>query len=311
MTGAPPDTTETAWRQQRPRSGALVLDHVAHFVPDIAAATKALDLLGFTLTPLSVQHHRVEPGASLIPAGAANRCAMLQSGYLEFLTPAADTPIAQRLRAAIDRYTGVHLVCFGTADSAGVHERLATAGFAPLPPVALQRQIESPQGEATARFTVTRVPPEAMPEGRIQVVEHHTPELLWQPRWLTHANAATELAATILCVDDPKSAAQRYARFAGGGAHPQGRAWVLETARGALVFIDPASLRRELGLSPPILPWIVGPQLRCENPGAARAHLARAGLPLIELSSDLVAAIAPPALGGVYVFGADRRLALT
>src|SRR3712207_2875328 len=131
---------DIAWKDQRPRPGTLCLDHIAHFVPDIDRASAALERLGFTLTPFSLQQHRTRSDGPLEPAGSGNRCAMLRRGYLEFLTPTSDTPVAQRMRAAIARYVGQHLICFGTVESVRLHAQLETAGFHPLPPVALQRQ---------------------------------------------------------------------------------------------------------------------------------------------------------------------------
>src|SRR5215469_1291336 len=96
-------------RCQVPATGQLFIDHVAHFVPDSAAATQALGQLGFTVTPFSAQSHRPTPDAPLTPAGTGNVCVMLRRGYLEFLTPTADTPMAGQLRQAIARYVGIHL----------------------------------------------------------------------------------------------------------------------------------------------------------------------------------------------------------
>ena len=167
-----------------------MLDHVAHFVPHIDAASSALETLGFTLTPFSAHSHRSEPGGPLVPAGAGNRCVMLERGYLEIVTPTGDTAHAGQLRAAIKRYAGAHLIAFGTAAPEADHARIRKSGFDPLPPVALQRQIGTESGEGTVRFTVVRVPPGTMPEGRIQFCQQHTPELLWQPRgWVDPASA--------------------------------------------------------------------------------------------------------------------------
>jgi hypothetical protein len=181
-----------AARGQAPAPGRLVIDHIAHFVADMTAAEAELAALGFTLTPFSEQCMRM-PDDALAPAGSANRCAMLGSGYLEFLTPTSDTPIAAQMRAALARHAGVHLLAFGTAAPDADAARLAVAGFAPLPVVRLQREIETPDGARTARFTVVRVRPGAMPEGRVQFVQHHTPDLLWQARWLRHENGAAAL----------------------------------------------------------------------------------------------------------------------
>ena len=79
------------------------------------------------------------------------RFPLLERGYLEFLTPTGDTPIANQLRIAIKRYVGLHLIAFGTAAAEADHARLAGAGFNPLPPVALQREIGTETGSGTAR----------------------------------------------------------------------------------------------------------------------------------------------------------------
>lgn len=306
-----PIAAEDAWKRQRPAAGALVLDHVAHFVPDIEAASRALERLGFTLTPFSLQQHRIAPGAPLVPAGSGNRCVMLRSGYLEFLTPTSDTPVAQRMQAAIARYVGLHLVCFGTGESARLHRHLAAAGFTPQPPVALERRIGTEAGEETARFTVLRVPPEAMPEGRIQIVEHHTPELLWQRRWLDHPNHATGLAASIVCVADPDESARRYARFAGVEARRQGRVHVVATARGTVVIGGPDTIAQLLGARPPVLPWIAGSVLTSEDLAATAGWLERAGCPVARAAPAAIAVAAPPEVGGVFVFQAEgERVAL-
>src|SRR3990167_61058 len=112
---------------QRPPAGSLFLDHVSHFVRDLDAAGALLETLGFAVTPLSVQVTQYGP------AGTSNRCVMLAGGYVEILTPTADTPNAARMRKSMRRYRGVHLVCFGTPAAEEEHARLDRHGFAPQP----------------------------------------------------------------------------------------------------------------------------------------------------------------------------------
>ena len=287
---------------QVPSPGALVLDHVGHFVPHIDAASAALEKLGFLLTPFSAQSHRLEPGGPVTPAGAGNRCLMLRRGYLEFLTPTGDTPVAGQLRASIKRYVGPHLIAFGTAAAEADHERLQKGGFAPLDSVALQREISTGSGQELARFTVVRVAPGTMPEGRIQFCHQHTPGLLWQERWLHHANRATELAGVILRVADAQEAAQRYARYTGLLAQVSGSVWRITTARGYLVFVDRYTLHRRLGIVPPSLPWIAGCVLKTADIDASGDYLRRAGVPVNVLGSRRLLVNLPPALGGILVF---------
>ncbi len=287
---------------QVPSPGAINLDHIAHFVPDGDAASAVLERLGFTLTPFSSQSHRLEPGGPLVPAGTGNRCVMLERGYLEFLTPTGDTPIADQLRTAIRRYTGVHLVAFGTADPEADHARLAREGFTPVSPVALQRPISTEDGDGTARFTVVRVPPGTMPEGRIQYCAQLTPELVWQTRWVKHANGATELSGVMLCVEDPEDAARRYARFTGLAAARDGARWTIRTARGIFVFADAGNVKHTLGAIPPSMPWIAGYALRSRKLQATRGHLARSGFAARPSGDDAFSIVLPDALGGTIVF---------
>jgi len=302
MPNAAPDTLASA---QVPPPGALNLDHVAHFVPDSDAAAAALARLGFTLTPFSAQSHRLQPEGPLVPAGTGNRCVMLERGYLEFLTPTADTPVAAQLRAAIARCVGVHLIALGTAAPEADHARLDAAGFVPLAPVALQRQIGTPGGEDTARFTVVRVPPGTMAEGRIQFCRQHTPHLLWQSRWTEHANAARSLDAVFLCVENVAEAAARYARYTGLAARPDGMAARLDTARGALHIVDRASCARVLGVAPPVMPWIAGYALGSADLAATRRALAASGAAVRHGPDGRLLVDAPAAVGGVIAFAAD------
>ena len=178
---------------QVPAPGELTLDHVAYFVPHIDAASDALERLGFCLTPFSAQSHRLEPGGPVVPAGTGNRCVMLERGYLEFLTPIGDTSVATQLRIGIKRYVGVHSIIFGTSAPDDDYARLEKAGFAPLPPIALQREIATARDMQIARFTVVRTSPGTMAEGRIQFCQHHTPQWVWQERWVAHPNLAVAL----------------------------------------------------------------------------------------------------------------------
>jgi hypothetical protein len=278
---------------QRPAPGALVLDHIAHWVPDRAAAETELRRLGFAPTPFSEQFTRASPEAPPISAGTGNHCAMLERGYLEFLAPIGDTPNAASLRAGIARYTGVHLIAFGTVEPGRERERLAREGFGPLPAVALERDIGAPDGTARAKFAVVRTPAGTMPEGRVQFVEQRTPELLWQPRRLEHPNSATALTRVHLCVADPAEAVARFARYTGLTAATIDGAPGLATSRGDLVFRDPADTKAALGVEAPAVPWIAGCTLACRD--LARVPPGR------EAAQGRVV-VPSAALGGVFAF---------
>src|SRR5207248_2595505 len=150
---------------QLPPPGAMFLDHVAHFVPEMDAAAAALERCGFRLTPFTAQTNRVD--GQPVPAGTGNRCAMLRQGYVEILTavatPGGNTELARQLLERIAEHGGLHLAACSSADAAAEHRRLAEAGFATLPLVDMRRPVTTHTGSEDARFTIARIAHHSMP----------------------------------------------------------------------------------------------------------------------------------------------------
>jgi len=269
-------------QQQRPRRGDLCLDHLAHFVPDLGAAAAVWEKLGFAVTPVS--HHEV--GGK--PAGTSNRCVMLEEGYLELLAPTLDTPNAQRVRERMKRLVGVHLACFGTPDAGAEQLRLAAQGFEPEPVVHLKRRIET---GATVEFRVVYVPPDKMPEGRVQYCEHVTPAQVWREEFVN----PLRLSAVYVVADDPEEVAARWGRFGGLLPRPEDGFVRLDTARGRVVIGKQRPMARLLG-SAPVAPALAGYALSCSDPGAFAARCSKAGLKVSGRTVTL-----PAALGGAWL----------
>lgn len=278
------------WDKQRPNPGDLVLDHVAHFVPDLDAAGTLLETLGFVPSPVS--HHQ----ANGAPAGTANRCLMFEEGYVEILAPTLDTANAARIRDHMRRYAGIHLVCFGTPDSEGEHRRLAAHGFEPEPYVRLERRVEDGR---TVKFGVVYVPPAKMPEARVQYCEHFTPEVIWEPRFVAHPNGVTGLGDSYVVADDPVQTAARWARFAGLLPAPDGDLVRLDTARGR-IFIGTQKALSSFIEDVPAPPSIAAFSLKTRN-GAFRSHVEKAGLKSKSTAKGNVVKL-PPELGGSWIF---------
>jgi hypothetical protein len=275
--------------RQRPAPGDLYLDHVAHFVPDLGAAANLAESLGFVVTPESA--HRAQGK----PAGTSNRCIMLEEGYIEILAPTLDTPNARRVRAHMARYPGVHLACFGTPDAEAEHRRLAAHGFDPEPLVDLRR--ETPNG--AVRFKVVYVPPETMPEGRVQYVEQLTPEVIWNAPSLAHTNGITGLKALYVVADDPAEVAARWGRFSGLLPFPDGDLVRLDCARGQVYVGARPAFAQILGAIP-AAPAIAGYAFASRHPEAFVARCSKQGLAVRRTAAGHAVSL-PAALGGVWL----------
>jgi len=229
---------------QLPSAGEVFLDHTAFFVPAMDDAGSALERCGFRLTPFTIQTNR--EGDETLPSGTGNRCAMLRNGYLEILAATSDTPLSAQLRERIADHPGLHLAAFTSTDAAAEHARLAAAGLPTLPLVDMRR----PVGDAFARFTIARVAPGTMPEGRAQFLTHHTEPLVWLPDMLDHPNGARALTALWIAAADPAEPAARYARFTGRPARRVGPVTTVALDRGALHIATPDHLRQTFGVTP-------------------------------------------------------------
>jgi hypothetical protein len=290
-------------------STAVALDHVGVAARDLGPLAAAYERLGFALSPVSQQ--RGPAG----PLGSGNRCAFLRHGYIELiavLDPALDPNGLDRFLA---RYAGLHIVALAMEEEEANLARLRRAGVE-IPGVAyLERPVE-PSGP-TARFA--RLPLPDAPEGRLQLIRHLTPELVWDQRWMGHANRAEALTAVILVADPAAETAARLSRLAGlplvpdpaggfllelpgaaGAAGPQ--APEIPTA---VRVLEPEALPRVLPeVAIPALPFVAGMVVRtADGNAAARRRLEAEGIPTVAAPDGLMV---PPefAGGAALVFAA-------
>jgi hypothetical protein len=284
--------------RQLPVGDEIFLDHVGHFVRDPEAAAAALARAGFAPTPVSVQ---VAPDGG--PTGTGNVCAMMTRGYIEVLFKTADTPLGREFEAALARHSGIQLAAFAVADANLWHRRLGEGGFRTRPIAPFKRPVGTETGAGTAAFTVARVEPGEMAEGRIQMLTHHTEDAVWQPRWLTHPNGALGLASLVIVIADVDEAAARYARFT---QRPVARTRAGQTVtldRGRIDLVTSEAFAAVLPeVVIPSLPFIAGYGVIVRSLDAVEAALRRGGLSPRRADGILVAPF-PDELGrGAWLF---------
>lgn len=288
--------------RQLPVGDEIFLDHVGHFVRAPEAASRALARAGFAPTPISIQVNR-DPSGGTRPTGTGNITVMFERGYAEVLFKTSDTPLASEFDAMLEQHAGLHLAAFAVADAEAAHRRLAASGFPVRDLVSMSRPVDTEAGAGTAAFTVARVEPGIMPEGRIQMLTHHTEQAVWQKRWLDHPNSAIGLIDVVIAVAHLEEAVQRFARFTGRTARRTPGGAVLHLDRGGVYLVNYDRIAERLPeVAITKLPFMAGYALRVQSLAAAETAVDRADLEW-HAFEDGIAAVFPVELGeGAWFF---------
>jgi hypothetical protein len=185
--------------------GAVIgIDHIGIVAADLDQQARIFSGLGFHLTPY----------ASHASGRTGNRCAMLRGGsYLELMATAPGQT-SSTLDGFLAVGPGAHILAFSIDDEVAARDRLARAGIAAAVSI-----VERDAGAgAKARFAVLMAPDG--PEGRVLLVRHLMPELLWQPDTTAHPNHAVGIAEIIYSVAAPAETMARLSRLSGRPAEP-------------------------------------------------------------------------------------------
>ena len=148
-----------------------------------------------------------------------------------------------------------------------------------------------------------------MPEGRIQFVQHHTPEAIWRPQYLGHTNNVVKLACVFAVAGDVYAAGARWAQFSALLPRPAGAYVHLAAARGHVLIGNRDHWSALLG-DAPAAPALAGYALECRDPTILLARCTLLGLAFRKLRENLYTVSLPAALGGAWIFGTRQGLAL-
>jgi hypothetical protein len=291
--------------RQMPEGAEVFLDHVGYFAAELDAAGERLRRLGFQVSDVNVQYNADADGR-LTPTGTSNRLAKLRRGFIEVLAATSETPLADQLRRALKRYPGFHVIALTHADMAAERARLVDAGFPMQAVIDMRRRVDTPEGARQMVYSILRTEPGLMPEGRVQMLTNHTPELLWTPGVTEHANRADALTDLMICVDDPAEAAARFARFTARATTRSQGFYVVALDRGRLLFAEPRHIANTLpGFAPPDMPYVAGLAVRSNRIETTRGLMEEAQIEPVFEDDALICVGPADALGGYLLFYGD------
>ncbi|WP_022728004.1 VOC family protein [Fodinicurvata sediminis] len=183
------------------------LDHALIGVQDLEAARAGWERLGFTLTPRG-RH---------TGWGTANYCIMFPYDYLELLGIVDAQQFTNNLdRFLAERGEGLLSLAFASSDIEESARLLSEQDVDHGGPKDLSRGLELPEGTVEPAFRLLHPAPEASPAFPAFICQHLTPEMVWQPQWTSHENAATAVREVQVTCAHPGETAMAYAALLGG-----------------------------------------------------------------------------------------------
>jgi hypothetical protein len=189
-------------------SGTTELDHAVIMVRDrLEQAAPHFERQGYTLSETEIHN-----------LGSWNRLIVLDHAYVELLGWPPGKPPARKEIA--DSPLGLEALVLRTDDAQATYERLRTAGYAVNPVQVLTRPAKVDGQVVEARFHTVRFAEQPIPGIRLYFCRHLTPQCVWQPALMKHANGARSVVEVAAVAPDPAALAARFADVADTAARP-------------------------------------------------------------------------------------------
>ncbi|MEH6630075.1 MAG: VOC family protein [Halopseudomonas aestusnigri] len=184
------------------------IDHLLIGVDKLEEARHHYLRLGFQLTPRG-RH---------IGWGTANYCIMFPDDYLELIGIVDACQDTNGLDTFLEKGEGGLGFAFRSLDTKKTAESLSSLGIKIEGPNDLRRILELDNGDVMPAFELLRYGPEVAPGMATFVCDHKTPEIVWQDKWLPHANGAKGIKRIVYAMKDPSDVITNYGSFYGEDA---------------------------------------------------------------------------------------------
>ncbi|UZN49205.1 VOC family protein [Cupriavidus cauae] len=270
-------------------------DHAVVICPDLDAAAQTWQRLGFTLTPRGFH-----------TLGSQNHCVMLARDYLELMHVDGPSEALQYYWHSQQHGGGCAALSCRSDDAVADAATLRGGGWHTAEPVEFSRPVRLDDGsEHPATFRVTAM--DDAPGARFFLCEHRTPELLWRPEWMTHANGAQAIGTMFLVVAPSlvDAAARAYAELMGAElTQLSEHVCSLAVGDATLVLSTPQALAAATGTGHirQAVPGYAAIRLRTASLEQGRALWREAGVPSLDLSATETLIPAHAAAGVALLF---------
>ncbi|MFS2222307.1 VOC family protein [Pantoea sp. B65] len=218
-----------------------VIDHAVINVDNhLDTAESLFRRMGFQLSDRG--HHSM---------GSSNHLAIFGENYLELL--GYEPQKATGARGLWQAPLGLAGLVWKTHNAGDTYHYLQTLQLDGGPPAAFSRPVILPDGQTMdARFCITRLAEDAIPNGFSFFCQHLTPEAVWQDAWRQHPNGVLDITEFVIMASQPAQAAAVYTRLFGDRSQqcPPTDSYRLQAGASCLRIITPAAASAEFGAVP-------------------------------------------------------------
>jgi hypothetical protein len=287
-----------------------IFHHIGVINTDLNILSEHYEKLGFLLTPVSTPRIIIKPGGQPEELGLGNRHAIFEENYIELLgivdpqkweNISKDKLGPYNIDIPLKRYQGLHVMHFGTSHIELVKKRFREQEIPCSEIKHFQRNVQTDKGEQTMRARTLFFPPENNPEGLVQVAQHDTPELVFQPKHMGHLNGATGLSELVLCGEDPKGYVSKYEKLtAHKGSQIEDKHYRIDLGDSQITVIAPEHLAQILpDFTPPVIPFMAAFIIDVSDLQLTRNVLKKNVVPFTEKKGRI--AVSPEYGGGCAV----------
>jgi len=275
-------------------------DHAGYYSEDLAGARDRFAAMGFTVTP---------PARFAEQAFAT--CAIMTGDTYVSISGVLDwTGVPDWMRQGMGR--GVQAFVLRSHNLDALYAETGPEGTAELQfdgtVDSIARTARIAGRDERVAFKVLRLKRQSLPGlSRVNFCQHLTPDTMWHPSLLTHANRTVALKAVTAVHEEPASALDFYRRLFGRAELDAAGDLTVDCGSTSLRLVRPARLGEiwPNGFAPAFesgTPLLAGLTLTTKDAAAARRYLAAAGVETAGTSGGGIAVASRDAYGAVLEF---------
>lgn len=237
-------------------SNFLGIDHPLIAVRDLDTAIERFSALGFTMAPKSRHPWGTSTCISIMQQSLIEIVSVYDEGLLDLL-PAGDFHFGRHVYTYLQQREGVALTALHSSDAEGDAATVEARGIVCQGTIKFGRDVVLPDGTPDRTSTTLKIlhDPE-LPRLSNFICHQHRPDLIYVPKWSTHANGASSYAQlTVMAekADQPKVKARLEGLYGKEAIQPLADGFAAETGNGWYVVTDKAGIEHRYGALPPEL----------------------------------------------------------